>query len=217
MPRQSQMSIWKKFFLMKADLDSSDCNLQKIKKASSHTASFPKSSEEFSKNEGISFLILDPSETQIQLLHHGQVFVGNWNSPTKKLVAILGTDLEAKPVQIIQKSIKNIKEKSFEFDEFLMMKDDQEKFKTLDTPSTDYQFKNILPISNALTKIFVQLNSTSPFEVAKAFIEKTAEQVENGNQDQEKTSSESEDSNSTTEKDQNKSLQKRSLFDQYDD
>jgi hypothetical protein len=171
------MSIWKKFFLMKADSDSLDRHLQKIKKASSHTASFPKSSEEFSKNEGISFLILDPSETQIQLLHHGQDFGGNWNSPTKKLVAILGTDLEAKPVQIIQKSIKNIKEKSFEFDEFLMTKDDQEKFKTMDTPSSDYQLKNILPISNALTKIFVQRNSTSPFEVAKAFIEKTAEQV----------------------------------------
>ncbi len=58
-----------------------------------------------------------------------------------------------------------------------MTKDDQEKFKTMDTPSSDYQLKNILPISNALTKIFVQLNSTSPFEVAKAFIEKTAEQV----------------------------------------
>jgi hypothetical protein len=202
MPRQSQMSIWKKFFLLKADLDSSDRHLQKIKKASSHTASFPKSFEEFSKNEGISFLILDPSETQIQLLHHSQVFGGNWNSPTKKLVAILGTDLEAKPVQIIQKSIKNIKEKSFDFGEFFMTKDDEEKFKTMDTPSTDYQFKNILPISNALTKIFVQLNSTSPFEVAKAFIEKTVDQGEKGIEDQEKTSSELEDSTSTTEKDQ---------------
>jgi len=151
--------------------------LEKIKKASRDSLSFPQAFEEISKNEGISFLILDPSETQVQLLHHGHVIGGNWNAPAKKHVAILGSDFEAKPVQIIQKLIKNIKAKSFGFDEFLEIKDDAEKFLALDNPTEDFQFKNILPITNSLTKIFVQLPSTSPFEVARAFIEKSSEQA----------------------------------------
>jgi hypothetical protein len=149
--------------------------LEKIKKASRDSLSFPQAFEEISKNGGISFLILDPSETQVQLLHHGHVIGGNWNAPAKKQVAILGSNFEAKPVQIIQKSIKNIKAKSFGFDEFLEVKDDAEKFLVLDNPTEDFQFKNILPITNSLTKIFIQLPSTSPFEVAKAFIEKSSE------------------------------------------
>jgi hypothetical protein len=171
MPLQARLSLWKNFFLTNKELDSSNLHMEKIKKASAHAATFPKSFEEISKNEGISFLILDPTETHLQILHHGHVFGGNWNSPTKKLAAVLGCDAEAKPVLIIQKSIKNIKEKSCSFDDFKGAMENEEEFTGLDVLNSEFQFKNILPIPNFLTKIFIRLDKTSPFQVAKAFME----------------------------------------------
>jgi hypothetical protein len=112
MSSQSRLSAWKKLLLSKKDLDSSNMHFDKIKKASAHSISFAKAFEEISKNEGISFLFLDPSETHLQVLHHGHVLGGNWSSPTKKLVAILGTDSDAKPVQIITKSVKKTSRRS---------------------------------------------------------------------------------------------------------
>jgi len=120
-------------------------------------------------------LILDPTKTHLQILHHGHVLGGNWNSLTKKLVTILGCDSEAKPVQIVQKSIKNIEEKSFLFSEFPVNVENEDQFVQLDAPEVDFMFKNILPIPNFLTKIFVQLDSTTPYLIAKAFIEKISD------------------------------------------
>jgi hypothetical protein len=36
-------------------------------------------------------------------------------------------------------------------------------------PDLDFHYKNILPIPNLLTKIFINLKSTEPLQVAKAF------------------------------------------------
>jgi hypothetical protein len=175
MPHQAQLSIWKNYFLTNKDLDSSNLHMDKIKKASGHSSTFPKSFKEISKNEGIYFLILDPTKTNLQLLHHGHRLGGNWNSPMKKLVSILGWDSEAKVVQIIQKSIKNIKEKSFGFDELRANVGDEERFTELDAPDVDFLFKYIHPIPNFLTKIFIQLDATTPFNVAKAIIKRMSE------------------------------------------
>jgi hypothetical protein len=150
--------------------------MEKIKKASSHSATFHKSFEEISKNAGISYLIFDPTETHLQILHHGHVLGGSWDSPTKKLVAVLGYDEDAKPVQTVQKSIKNIKEKTFDISDLQDNSGDEDQFKGLKDPNTDFTYENIIPIPNFLTKIFVKLESTSPFEVAKAFIEGTSGQ-----------------------------------------
>jgi len=157
---------------MKKELDLSNVHMDKIKRASSHSTTFPKAFEEISKNEGVAFLSLDPTETHLQILHHGLVLGGNWNSPSKKLVAILGHDSEAKPVQIVQKSIKSIKEKSFNLEELQDSLGDEESFKKLEDPDVDFLFKNILLILNSLTKIFVSLDAPTPFNVAKAFLEK---------------------------------------------
>jgi hypothetical protein len=170
MSSQSRLSAWKKLLLSKKDLDSSNMHFDKIKKASVHSISFAKAFEEISKNEGISFLFLDPSETHLQVLHHGHVLGGNWSSPTKKLVAILGTDSDAKPVQIITKSVKNIKEKSHSIQNFLDNIKDEEAFRDLSHPDADFFFKNIIPIPNCLTKIFIQIPMTSPCQVAKTFL-----------------------------------------------
>ncbi len=45
-----------------------------------------------------------------------------------------------------------------------------EDFAKLDSPSSEFHAKNIIPIPNILTKVFIQLPSTTPFEVAKAFM-----------------------------------------------
>jgi hypothetical protein len=115
MPSSSSLLLWKIHFLTNKTLDSSNGHLEKVKTSSNHMTSFIKSFEEISNNDGIAFLFLDPSKMHLQVFHHGTVIVGNWNSPTKQAVAILGMDPQAKLVQIIQKSIKNIKEKSFSF------------------------------------------------------------------------------------------------------
>ncbi len=134
MSSQAKLSLWKKFSLNTKKLDASDSHIDKIKKASSHSVTFSKSFEEISKNEGISYLILDPTEMHIQIMHHGHVLGGNWSAPIKKLIAVLGTDKESKPVQIIRKSIRNIKEKSHSFDDFLANIDKEDDFSNLDRP-----------------------------------------------------------------------------------
>jgi hypothetical protein len=88
---------------------------------------------------------------------------------------VLGTDADAKPVQIIQKSVKNFKEKAHTIEESLDTMDDGEDFEKLDSPSSEFHSKNIIPIPNILTKVFIQLPSTSPFKVAKAFLKKVSE------------------------------------------
>lgn len=141
-----------------------------IKKASKDSNSFAKFFDDVSKNEGISFLILDPTETHIQILHHGHILGGSWSIPTKKMVAVLGSDDDAKPVQIIQKSIKNIKDRALEFQNLKSKLEKKINFARTDGPHVDFNFKNILPIPHMLTKAFVQLDSTSPYAVAKAFM-----------------------------------------------
>lgn len=170
MSRQLQLSSWKKLFLPDKDLDSSNKHMDKIMKVSNNSVSFPKSLEEISKNPGVSFLFLDPTETHLQLLHHGNVLGGNWSTLTKKLVAVLGVESDAKPVQIIQKSVKNIREKSFDWPAFEDSLTDLDSFKKIANPTEEFEFKNIIPIPNFLMKIFIQLSDTDPFDVAKAFL-----------------------------------------------
>lgn len=90
-----------------------DRHLAKIKLTSIQSIPFIKSFEEISENAGIAFLFFDPSESHLQLLHHGTIFGWNWNEPSKQVAAIIGLDFQAKPIQIIQKSIKNIKKNHF--------------------------------------------------------------------------------------------------------
>jgi hypothetical protein len=53
------------------------------------------------KNQVIAFLSLDPLETQLQLFHHGSIIGGTWTSPSHLVVAFLGVDHTAKPIQIV--------------------------------------------------------------------------------------------------------------------
>jgi len=209
MPSQTKLSIWKKLYFESIDLDISDEHIDRIKKASNHQATFSKSFEALLKNKGVSFLILDPTETQIQLLHHGHVLSGNWSNPTKKLIAILGTDSETKPVEISQKSIKNVKDKTFGFNNLLRSIDEKKDFTNMANADMDYLYKNILPISSSLTKAFIKLDSSSPYEVAKAFM---LLRPDRNKKSTEKPTPANEDLNSSTDSKDNESQESRSIM-----
>jgi hypothetical protein len=94
-------------------LDRSNSQLSKIKAAVGPLTPFSVSFKEISKNKGISFLSLDQSETQLKLFHSGTIIGGSWSSPSKILASVLGFDNSTKPILILEKSIKDVKQKSF--------------------------------------------------------------------------------------------------------
>jgi hypothetical protein len=167
----SSLASWKDYFSSNKSLDSSNVHLVKIKNSVGPSISFQTSFEEISKNSGISFLFLDPTESHLQLFHHGAIIGGSWNSPGKQLVSILGFDHNSKPVQIVEKSIKDVKAKANSYDDFVTGLGSHEAFEKLKNPKLDFHYKNIVPIPHLLTKTFMNLSSTEPYTVAKAFFE----------------------------------------------
>jgi len=122
-------------------------------------------SKNFQKNNGISFICFDPTEKFIQLLHHCHVIGGSWSNPSKIYVSVLGADKNAKPIQIILKSIKIIKAKSVSMAE-LVGEGKSDK--------TEFHFRNILPIPHVLTKAYLELESFNP---QKSYQEYLAEEL----------------------------------------
>jgi hypothetical protein len=104
-------SSWKHFLLSNPEFAFSNNHISKIKELSDPAKPFEDSFEEISKNNGISFISFDPSRTEIQLFHHNQIVGGNWENPNKIMASIRGFDNSARPVQIIMKSIKTVREK----------------------------------------------------------------------------------------------------------
>ncbi len=167
----STLSSWTNYFSSNKDLNSSNHHLIRIRNSVGPSIPILNSFDEISKNQGVSFLSLDPSESQLQLFHHCTPIGGSWDSPSKHLVAILGFDSTAKPIQIVQKSIKDVKQKTYSFDDFATGLETQENFEALKTPNSVFLYKNIIPIPNLLTKTFMNLPSTEPYTVARAFFE----------------------------------------------
>jgi hypothetical protein len=77
----SSASAWKNYFSTNKELDKSNLVLGQIRNSISHGTTFSNSFETISKNDGIAFISLYPSETEIQLFHHGITLGGLWNSP----------------------------------------------------------------------------------------------------------------------------------------
>jgi hypothetical protein len=101
-------------------LDKSIEQLDNIKSSTGPDIPFEESFLEISKNLRVSFLSLDPSESQIQLFHHGLILGGSWSAPSKQLIMLVGTEIESKPVQLVQRSIQDITTKSFSIEDFAM-------------------------------------------------------------------------------------------------
>jgi hypothetical protein len=143
--------------------------LEKIKNMMNPSISFEKLYEEISKNPKVTLLSLDPTETHLKLFHHPQIVGGSWISPDTKLVAALGFDSNAKPIQFVSKSIKDFKCKSFSTDEFAAAVEDLETLKKLKNAHQEISYKNIVAIPHLLTQVFLSLESTDPLTVAMAF------------------------------------------------
>jgi len=118
--------------------------------------------------EKISFICLDPTESFIQLVHHCHVLGGSWSNPNKVFVGILGSDKSAKPIQLISKSIKVNKSKTFSIAE-LIGDEEMEKFSDSKQAKNEFQFRNIIPIPHILTKAYLALKEVDPHSVAQAF------------------------------------------------
>jgi hypothetical protein len=162
-------TTWKSFFIGNNILDKSINQLDPIKMSTGPDIPFEQSFSEISKNPGVSFLSQDPSELQLQLFHHGLILGGSWSSPSKQLIILLGTEIESKPVQIVQKSIQDIKSKSVSAEDFTTSLEQDGTFASLKTPKVVFHYKNIIPIPNFLTKIFIEQDNKDPIQVATAF------------------------------------------------
>jgi hypothetical protein len=183
----SAVLSWKDLLLLDRARDSSNAFLSKIKAADGPSIPFVDSFEEISKNQGIAILSLEPSKTQLQLFHHGVVLGESWSSPNKQLVSVLGLDSSTKPVQIISKSVRDVKQKTFSFQEFDTSLESSQKFENMKNVKSEFDYKNVIPIPNTLMKFFINFESTDPYSVAKAFFEQMKEsdsssQVSPGNQ-----------------------------------
>jgi hypothetical protein len=165
------LSSWKDYFSTTKGLNSSDCHLIRIHDSVGSSIPFLTSLEEISKNPGISFLLLDPSESHLQLFHHCTTIGGSWDSPSQNLVCILDFDITAKPIQLIQKSIKDVRHKTYSFEVFATSLESSTHYEALTKPTSIFHYKNIIPIPHLLTKTFMNLPSTDPYTVARAFFE----------------------------------------------
>jgi hypothetical protein len=160
---------WKNYLLSNPDLDISNNYFMKIRDLADPSSNFEEVFEIVSKNPGISFIALNPSESLIQLFHHCQVFGGSWASPTKSFVGILGANDSARPVQIILKSIKTIKTKSFSFKEIIDHEFSIKNFEDPKQKKVDFQGRNMMPIPHVLSKAYLSLEKVDPNSVAQAF------------------------------------------------
>jgi hypothetical protein len=160
---------WRDYFLKNPTIEISNSLLQPIRDSVSPSTDFAESISEISKNAGITLLALDASEGNLQLIHHPTVLGGNWANKSKKIVAILGFEDDATPIKIIEKSIKESKGKTPSISKFEETMDDEQQLRNLKNLKTDYHYMNIIPLPQMLTKAFLELNSTDPLSVARAF------------------------------------------------
>ena len=108
---------WKDYFLKSKNLSYSNLLLEKICKSVDPSRPFSSSVLEISKNPGITFISLDASEEKLQLFHHVAVIGGSWTMEKEMLVGVLGSSSNLVPIQIMSNSIKEVKGKSFTFDQ----------------------------------------------------------------------------------------------------
>ncbi len=167
-------STWKQFFLESQEFNYSNKLLSKIKEAGSAGNTAEKIFTDFSRNPGIGFLSLDASEENLQLFHHPTILGGSWMDEEIKLVALCGLNNKATPIQVVPKSLKEIKVKAPKSQDIISALSQARSFETIDKiskNSPNIHYKNMIPIPDLLLKTFVQLNKVDPESVAKAFYE----------------------------------------------
>jgi hypothetical protein len=168
----SSTSAWKSYFSQNKSLNISNLVLNQIKNSISSSTSFSDSFELISKNDGVAFISLDPSETEIQLFHHGTTLGGSWTNPEKQFITILHSPEDSKPIQVLPKFIKGVKAKSHSIEELASSMTDRDSFLALTNPKTDFIYKNIVPIPTLLINAFLESEAKDPVSIGMNFFEK---------------------------------------------
>jgi hypothetical protein len=101
------------------------------------------------------------------------------------LVGILGTGEDVTPIQIMQKSIKEVKGKSYNFDQLAERLQSKDPLDHDRSAKAALHYPNLLPIPALLTQVFLGLEETDPFSVATAFMQAMYEFDSEGLQDAE--------------------------------
>ncbi len=105
----------------------------------------------------------------MQVFHHPTIIGGSWTNLSKTSVAIIGFDHDAKPVEIIKKSVKDTKGKSHSLYELTLGSECVSDFEKLCNPKIELSIKNIIPIPVLLIQVFMGSSSTEPIPVALAY------------------------------------------------
>jgi hypothetical protein len=176
MPLSSAISSspsWKCYFLKSKNHYSNNL-LEKIRDSVNPSIPLPTSIVEISKNTGITFPSLDAIEEKLQLFHHTSVLGGSWTDNSEKVVALLGSGNEITPIQIVLKFIKEVRGKSFTFEQFtskIYSNNPLDKAKMDKSAKSEFLYYNIILILMLLTQVFLTLKSTDPVTVAIAFFQ----------------------------------------------
>ncbi len=159
------------YFTKNPNLEYSNSFLKQIRDSRNPDKKFLDSISEISKNSGVTLLALNASKEYLQLSHHPTVIGGNWSATSQKAVSILGFNNDATPIQIIEKSIKEVKEKSPLLDQFAAAINNESMLKAIKNQRTEFHYMNIVPLPHLLTTTFLNLESTDPLQVAIAFFQ----------------------------------------------
>jgi hypothetical protein len=78
---------------------------------------------------------------------------------------MLHSDDKSKPIQILPKYIKDVKQKSHSPDEFALGMTDSNAFWSVCSPKTEFTYKNIVPIPTLLIKAFLKVSKKDTIHI----------------------------------------------------
>jgi hypothetical protein len=159
-------STWKHFFLDSQEFNYSNKILDKIKIAGAACNTAEKIFTDFSRNPGIGFLSLDASKEKLQLFHNPTILGGTWMNEELKLVALIGLSNKATPIQVVPKSLKEVKVKAPKPQDIITTISEGHVFETIKHSTANFHYKNMIPIPDILLKTFIQLDKVDPESVA---------------------------------------------------
>jgi len=89
------ISNWREYFLTSKQFHYLDENLIQLRESIDPNTEILKNFDDISKNPGVCFIALDPSETKLQLFCHPLVIGGSWKNPNKSMIAFIDLEFSA--------------------------------------------------------------------------------------------------------------------------
>jgi hypothetical protein len=163
-------SSWRDYFLKNSQLKYTDSLLKKVHDSASSGTDTTKMFESISKYPGIGLLCLDADGEKMIMLHNLGVIGGSWIQDDTKLV-LSGFDSQTTVVKIKTSSIIDTKQKVLKLEDILDSLDKKTPFHNIKNIREVFQYKNVVPVPNALVKTVLKQKLHDPMNVAQAFYE----------------------------------------------